>query len=155
MESGTDRMRLAATVVLAGLAGAAVDGVYASVAGIIRGIGVMRVWQSVAGGWIGGAARDGGLATALLGFATHIGIAMVMAAVYVLALRRVPLPRAWYWPAALAYGLGLYIAMYLVVLPLRWPGVFPRWDGLFSIADIVAHVAAALAIAAVARWRRV
>lgn len=148
-----NRTGLPATIVMAGLAGASVDGVYASIMGIVRGIGVVRVWQSVAGGWIGGAARDGGLATAALGFATHIGIALVMAAVYVLALRRVALLRTWRWAAAVAYGLGLYGAMYLVVLPLRWPGIFPRWDGLFSVTDIAAHVGVALAIAAVARWR--
>jgi len=150
-----DRAGLPVTIVLAGLAGASVDGMYASIMGIVRGIGVMGVWQSVAGGWIGGAARDGGLATASLGFATHIGIALAMAAVYVLALRRVALLRTWRWPAAVAYGLGLYGAMYLLVLPLRWPGIFPRWDGLFSLTDIAAHVGLALAVAAVARWRGV
>jgi hypothetical protein len=40
-----------------------------------------------------------------------------------------------------------------VVLPLRWPGIFPRWDGLFSATDIATHVGVALAIAAVARRR--
>lgn len=145
--------RTAATIILAGLAGASVDGAYASLMGLIRGIGVMRVWQGVAGGWIGAAARDGGIATALLGFATHIGIALVMATVYILALPRLRPLRHWRWPSAIAYGLCLYIAMYLVVLPLRWPGIFPRWDGLFSIADIAAHIGVALAIAATVQWR--
>ncbi|MBP7334520.1 hypothetical protein [Niveispirillum sp.] len=145
--------RTAVTIILAGLAGAAVDGAYASLMGLIRGIGVMRVWQSVAGGWIGAAAREGGIATALLGFATHIGIALVMAAVFMLALSRIGLLRRRRWQAAIAYGLGLYLVMYLLVLPLRWPGIFPRWDGLFSIADIAAHIGVALAIAAIIRWR--
>lgn len=148
-----DRAGLPATIMLAGLAGASVDGIYASIMGIVRGTGVTRVWQSVAGGWIGGAARDGGLSTAALGVATHIGIAVAMAAVYVLALRRVALLRTWRWPAAAAYGLGLYGAMYLLVLPLRWPAIFPRWDGLFSLTDIAAHIGLALAVAAVVRWR--
>ncbi|AUN33047.1 hypothetical protein [Niveispirillum cyanobacteriorum] len=149
-----DRAGLPATIVMAGLAGASIDGIYASIMGIVRGIGVMRVWQGVASGWIGGAARDGGVTTAALGFATHIGIALIMATVYVLALHRIALLRTWRWPAAVAYGLALYGAMYLVVLPLRWPGIFPRWDGLFSVTDIAAHVGVALAIAAVARQRR-
>lgn len=148
------RAGLPATIVMAGLAGASIDGIYASIMGIVRGIGVMRVWQGVASGWIGGAARDGGVTTAALGFATHIGIALIMATVYVLALHRIALLRTWRWPAAVAYGLALYGAMYLVVLPLRWPGIFPRWDGLFSVTDIAAHVGVALAIAAVARQRR-
>jgi len=150
-----DRAGLPATIMLAGLAGASVDGIYASIMGIVRGTSVMRVWQSVAGGWMGGAARDGGWTTAALGVATHVGISLVMAAVYVLALRRVALLRTWRWQAAVAYGLGLYGAMYLLILPLRWPGIFPRWDGLFSLTDIAAHVGLALAVAAVARWRGV
>jgi hypothetical protein len=153
MQNRADKVGLPATILLAGLAGASVDAVYASIMGLVRGIGVMRVWQSVAGGWLGPAAREGGLATALLGFATHIGIALIMAGVYVLALRRVAMLRTWRWPVAVAYGLGLYVAMYQVVLPLRWPGIFPRWDGLFSITDIAAHIGVALAIAAAARWR--
>lgn len=144
---------MAATIILAGLAGASIDGAYASLLGIIRGVGVMRVWQGVAGGWLGPAARDGGITTALLGFATHIGIALAMACVYMLAHSRIGLMRRRFWTGAAAYGLGLYIAMYLVVLPLRWPGIFPRWDGLFSITDIAAHIGLALAIAATVRWR--
>lgn len=147
-----DRAGLPATIVMGGLAGAGIDGIYASIMGIVRGIGIMRVWQGVAGGWIGGSARDGGLVTAALGFATHIGIALAMATVYVLALRRIALLRTWRWSAAAVYGLGLYGVMYLLVLPLRWPGIFPRWDGLFSATDVAAHMAVALAIATVARW---
>ncbi|MFV3130594.1 hypothetical protein [Niveispirillum sp. KHB5.9] len=147
--------RLAPTIILAGLAGAAIDGAYASSLGIIRDIGVMRVWQGVAGGWIGPAAREGGIATALLGVATHIAIAQVMAAVFVLALARLEPLRRHRWAAATAYGLGLYAFMYLVVLPLRWPEVFPRWTGLFSVTDIAAHIGVAMAIAAVAKWRGV
>lgn len=145
--------RLPATILLAGLAGAMVDGLYASAKGLVKGIGVERVWQSVAGGWLGPAAREGGLGMAALGLATHVGIALAMAAVYVLARRRLPILRRRHWPAAIAYGLGLYAVMYLAVLPLRWPGIFPRWDGLFSLADVAAHVGVALAVAAVARQR--
>lgn len=67
-------------------------------------------------------------------------------------MRRIALLRTWRWSAAAVYGLGLYGVMYLLVLPLRWPGIFPRWDGLFSATDVAAHMAVALAIATVARW---
>lgn len=147
--------RLAPTIILAGLAGAAIDGAYASALGVIRDIGVMRVWQGVAGGWMGPAAREGGVATALLGIVTHIAIAQGMAAVFILALARLEPLRRHRWAAATAYGLGLYAVMYLLVLPLRWPEVFPRWTGLYSLTDIAAHIAVAMAIAAVARGRGV
>lgn len=141
------------TILLAGLAGASVDGLYASLSGLVRGVPVMRVWQSVAGGWLGPAAKEGGMATAALGLATHVGVAMLMAAFYLLVFTRLDLVRRHRWPAALAYGLGLYTVMYLGVLPLRWPAIFPRWDGAYSVADIFAHVGVALAIVWVG-WRR-
>ncbi len=141
------------TILLAGLAGASVDGLYASLSGMVRGVPVMRVWQGVAGGWLGPAAKDGGMATAALGLATHVTVATLMAAFYLLVFTRPALVRRHRWPSALAYGLGLYVVMYLVVLPLRWPDIFPRWDDARSVADILAHVGVALAIAWVG-WRR-
>ncbi len=39
--------------------------------------------------------------------------------------------------------------MYRVVLPLRFPQVFPRWDGMQSLADILAHLGVGLVIALV------
>ena len=81
---GSPTRGLLARVVVAGLAGAAVDFVYATTVGVIDGRGPVKVWQGVAGGWIGKAARDGGLASAGLGLATHVGIATCMAAAYAL-----------------------------------------------------------------------
>ncbi|WP_293389164.1 hypothetical protein [Phenylobacterium sp. RIFCSPHIGHO2_01_FULL_69_31] len=133
---------------IAGLAGGAVDLLYASGMSVASGQPAARPWQAVASGWIGGpAARDGGMAAVLLGVATHFGIALAMAAVYVLAARRVPALTARPMIAGALYGLMLYGVMYLVVLPLRWPGAFPSWQGAKSGLDILAHVAVGLVIA--------
>lgn len=141
----------AATILIAGTAGGLVNLVYASAKGQMAGQGFARVWQGVASGWVGrDAATEGGAATAALGLATHFGIATAMAAAYVLWARRVPLVARRPYATAPAYGLGLYAVMYLVVLPLRWPGAFPRWRGLESVADVLAHVGVAIAIAGVA-----
>ena len=140
---------LLARIVTAGLAGALVDFIYATAVGLIDGRGPVRVWQGVAGGWLGKAARDGGLASAGLGLANHIAIAACMAGAYVLAATRLPI--LYRRPVAMGalYGLALYIVMYRIVLPLRWPGVFPRWDGMKSVMDVAVHVAVGLAIALV------
>lgn len=133
---------------IAGLAGGAVDLLYASGMSVAAGQSAVRPWQAVASGWIGGpAARDGGAAAVLLGVATHFGIALAMAAVFVLAARRLPVLTARPMIAGGLYGLMLYSVMYLVVLPLRWPGAFPSWQGAKSGLDILAHVAVGLAIA--------
>lgn len=137
---------LASRIVTAGLAGGAVDLVYASVMGLAGGRGVLKVWQGVASGWIGKAAGEGGLATAALGVLTHFGIATCMAAVYALAATRLPiLYRRWLVCAPL-YGVILYGVMYRIVLPLRFPGA-GGWKGMSSVLDICAHIGLALAAA--------
>ena len=151
---GSPTRGLFARVVVAGLAGAAVDFVYATSVGLIDGRGPVRVWQGVAGAWLGKAARDGGLASAGLGLATHIGIATCMAGAYALAATRLPILYRRPLLMGALYGLPLYGVMYRIVLPLRWPGVFPRWDGVKSGLDVLAHVGVGLAIALVLSRRR-
>lgn len=138
-------------IVAAGLAGGAVDLVYASGMALANGNPITRPWRVVASGWIGREAGQGGAGVVALGLATHFGIAACMAAAYVLLARRIPIVVARPYATAGLYGLILYAVMYLGVLPLRF-GVFPRWhDGRMAL-DILAHVGVALAIAwAVAR----
>jgi hypothetical protein len=134
-------------VILAGLGGGAVDFIYACCVGLIHGRTIMQVWQSVASGWLGKAAANGGLATMALGIATHFGIAICMAAAYALAAARIPLLYRRPVPCGVAYGLLLYVVMYRIVLPLRFPAGFPRWDGIQSVTDIASHIGVALVIA--------
>ena len=152
--SGSPTRGLFSRVVVAGLAGAAVDFVYATTLGLVDGRGPVKVWQGVAGGWLGKAARDGGLASAGLGLATHVGIAACMAAAYALAATRLPILYRRPLLMGALYGLPLYGVMYRIVLPLRWPGVFPRWDGMKSVLDVLAHVGVGLAIAFVLSRRQ-
>ena len=147
--SQTHGRGLIARIAMAGLTGALVDFLYATTMGAIAGRSPVRVWQGVAGGWLGKAAGDGGLASAGLGLVTHVGIATCMAATYALAATRLPI--LYRRPALMGalYGVPLYIVMYRIVLPLRWPAVFPKWDGVQSVGDIAAHVGVGLAIALV------
>lgn len=130
----------------AGLAGGAVDLVYASGMGLLNSGSAARPWQVVASGWIGPAAREAGAWSVALGLVTHFGIAVCMAAAYALAARRWPdLYRRW-WLYAPVYGVILYGVMYRIVLPLRWPGA-GAWQGVGSLLDIAAHIGLALAAA--------
>lgn len=141
-------------ILVAGLAGGAVDFVYASVLSEVRGRGIMKVWQSVASGWIGKAAGDGGWATAALGMVTHFGIATVMAATYALAATRLPVLYRRPMLCGFLYGFVLYAVMYGIVLPTRF-GRGYTWNGLISILDICAHIGVAMAAAWVlSRGRR-
>lgn len=137
---------LAVRISAAALAGGAVDFAYATAVALSAGRPPTGPWRRVASGWIGAAAGDG-VGPVALGVLTHFGVAACMAAVYVLAARRVPVLVRRPLASGLLYGLALYGVMYRVVLPLRWPEVFPRWDGGRSLLDIAAHVGVGLAIA--------
>ena len=140
------RHRTAFNVVLAGLAGGLVDFVYASGVGLVHGRTVIKVWQGVAGGWLGPSAGKGGLATAALGIVTHFGIAICFAAAFALAASRIKALYERPWLAGVSYGLVLYGVMYEIVLPLRWPTIFPKWDGVQSLTDIASHIGVGLVI---------
>jgi uncharacterized membrane protein YagU involved in acid resistance len=108
-------------ILIAGTIAGALDIVYAF---IVYGplsyhLSPIAVLQSVASGWLGeDAANAGGATTALLGLVTHITIAILMAAVFVVAAKGVPTvgrnPVFW----GLIYGVGLYLVMTYLVLPL-------------------------------------
>ncbi|MBW8816265.1 MAG: hypothetical protein JF588_22840 [Caulobacterales bacterium] len=135
-----------ARIALAGLAGGAVDFVYASALGLMSGRGFVRVWQGVASGWLGKAAAHGGMGSLTLGLVTHFGIATCMAAAYALVAARAPILYRRWWLAAPLYGVVLYGVMYKIVLPLRFPGA-GGWHGLESVADVASHIGLALAAA--------
>lgn len=138
-------------LLMAGLAGGAVDFVYPSVMALSRGRPMTRPWRAVASGWLGSAAQEG-VGPVILGIATHFGIAICMAAAYIHLARRVPVVAARPWATAPIYGLILYAIMYLGVVPLRFGNPW-RWQGWVSALDILAHVGVALAIVAVATRR--
>lgn len=114
-------MKLILAILLGGLAGGALDILYAFVVygPLSYGVTPEQVLQSVAAGWIGReASRAGGMDTALLGLASHFLIATLMAAVYVLLATRIAAltKQALLW--GFVYGLILYVAMNYVVVPL-------------------------------------
>lgn len=85
------------------------------------------VLRSVAAGPLGDGAASGGAGMAVGGLVIHFLLMAVIAAVFVLAAARLPmLRRPLIWGPL--YGLAVWGVMYLIVLPLRWPGAFPLTD---------------------------
>ena len=74
--------------------------------------------QSVASGWLGNAAFEGGQATAALGLVSHYGILFAAAALYLVASRRLPVLRNRAVICGLLFGVGIYLFMNFVVVPL-------------------------------------
>lgn len=87
--------------------------------GLRSGAGPMGVLHSIAGGAIGReAARGGGSTTAALGLLLHFVIATLIATVYVVASRRLPVLRQRWLICGLAYGIVAFFVMTWFVVPL-------------------------------------
>lgn len=83
-----------------------------------RGTSPGRIFQGIASGLLGRASFDAGMESVLLGIAIHYLIAFSVVIVYLLASRRFDiLVRAWPW-CGVAYGLGVWLFMNFVVIPL-------------------------------------
>lgn len=110
-------------VVGGGLLAGTLDLIYICSFWAARGVGPLRILQSVAAGWLGReAAVAGGHASAVLGLVSHFGIAIAMAGAYYLVARRWPLLARSPWRFGALYGIGLYVAMNYVVVPLSAAG---------------------------------
>jgi len=112
------RPRAARAVLWGGLLAGLGDITFAFVVSGLRGVGPVRVLQSVAGGLLGAAAREGGAPAAALGAVLHFLIAFVWATVYWLASRRLTVLARRAVVCGLLYGAAVYAFMYMVVLPL-------------------------------------
>jgi uncharacterized membrane protein YagU involved in acid resistance len=139
---GTMKSRALKAILAGGLIGGAFDITYACAVWAFRGVSPIRVGQSVASGLIGrDSALAGGVATGLLGFALHFGMALIMAAVYYAAATHIPLlvrRAAWCGPI---YGLGLYLTMNYIVLPLSAIGQHGGTGPLYLvIPEILVHM---------------
>jgi hypothetical protein len=82
------------------------------------GIAPVRVWQGVASGLLGEAAFGKGWRSGALGLLLHFVIAFTAAAAFVEASRQVPLLARAYWITGPLYGVGVFLVMNLIVVPL-------------------------------------
>jgi hypothetical protein len=117
-ELSADRPRAARAIGWGGLLAGLGDITFAFVVSGLRGVGPVRVLQSVASGLLGEAAKDGGPATAALGAVLHFLIAFIWATVFWLLSRRLRVLVQHPVLCGLLYGFAVYAFMYLVVLPL-------------------------------------
>jgi len=144
------------TAALGSGVGGLLDAIYATVLwGFILGGNPTGIWQSVASGLIGKSAFDGGTATAVLGLALHFFIAFVMALVYVLASRRLPVLIARPIVMGMLYGLALYVVMNFVVVPLSAIGFRPLnlWGAVRALLPHILFVGPAIALITARRAR--
>jgi hypothetical protein len=130
-------MRGIVTVAAAGLVCGVLDGI-AAVA--LSGGRALRVFQYIASGLLGPIrAFRGGVKTALLGLALHFLIALVAAAVYFVASRRLRVLVDSALVAGVVYGAAVHVFMSFVVMPLS--AVSPRPFDLRSfVLYLIVHM---------------
>ena len=110
------------------------------VVGATAGVGPDRIFQSIAAGALGRDALTGGLTTALVGVGLHFVIAGSVTAIYMVASRwLVPLRRHPLVCGPL-YGIGVYVVMNLVVLPLSAIGAPGRLTLAAAATGVPIHI---------------
>ena len=93
----------------------------------LHGQNPIQVLQYIASSLLGARSFSGGVATAGLGLVLHFAISLVVAAIYMLASRRVAVLRTQWVLLGLLFGAAVWVVMNLVVLPLTAvaPGPIP------------------------------
>lgn len=127
-------------IVVGGLAGGAGDLLFAIAWAAFHGMAPQKLLQVIASGWFGNAAFDGGWNTATIGFASHFGIALVVAALFSMLATRMPALLERPLVAGIALGIATFLMMRLVVLPLS---AFPFPVKMFTVGaglDLLSHM---------------
>jgi hypothetical protein len=111
------------TIASAGLIAGILDITSAFVIAQIKGAGSIRMLQGIASGLLGPQSFEGGMATAGLGLAIHFLIAFTAATVFYLSSRQISFLTRHAVVSGLLYGIAVYVFMYWIVVPLRFPSV--------------------------------
>jgi len=130
-------------ILTGGLLAGAFDITYAFITWGLQGLTPIQIGQSVAAGLLGReAAFAGGVPSGILGLVLHFLMAIIMAAVYYTAATRVPLLVKRAVLCGAVYGLGLYVVMNFVVMPLSAIGRFGGGGGSMTvlITSILVHM---------------
>lgn len=104
----------------------------------LKGVGPTRVLQGIASGFYGKASFQGGATTASAGLGAHFLIAFTAAALFCLAALRLPALLEHPLVAGAVYGIGVWLVMYLVVLPLA--GIHPKHSASSVATQLAIHI---------------
>ena len=94
----------------------------------------------IAGGLVGASGRHVSVGLYILGLCIHYFIAFSAAAVYCLASRKLPFLRDHFFVCGLFYGIGFFLFMNLVVLPLSAYHAMGPYTYRGLVQGILAHM---------------
>lgn len=98
------------------------------------------VAKAIARGWYGDAVKTMPPIVDAIGIASHYGILIVAAAVFVKASLRFPLLRRRAWIAGPLFGVCIYVVMHFVVLPLSAVHAVNNPKGVQLIEELCGHM---------------
>lgn len=133
-----DRRALNAAL-LGGLLAATLDLLYACSVYAILGVSPLTILQSIASGWLGDAAYQGGMATGVLGLLSHFSIVCVTAILYGVICSRFAVMNLHPVSCGAAFGTGIFVAMNYVVVPLSASSVNPP-RGWLCVGGLLVHM---------------
>jgi uncharacterized membrane protein YagU involved in acid resistance len=120
-------------------------------AALINGRSPLVILLVIASGLLGKASFQGGLPAVVLGLALQWLMSLIIAAIYVLVSNRIPeLKRHWI-AGGLAYGVGIFVVMNYVVVPLSRIGRIPQFSAWTFGGNTLAMLGFGLLIAFFAR----
>ena len=129
------------TILAATLIAGTLDMASAIVLTLFAGKSVVGMLQRVASGPLGAWPLANGQAGATAGFAVHYALMTVMAAAFVGVAGALPRFRERQLLYGAAYGVLLYLIMYWIVVPLRWPTAGAASGGVTGILiPLVVHI---------------
>ena len=118
---------------------------------VINSIGPIIILQAIASGVLGKASFDEGTSAAALGLVLQWAMSLLIAAIFVIASRRMPALRRRWVAAGLAYGIVILIVMNYVVVPLSAIHRFPHFAVMHFLGDLLAMLLFGLIVAFFAR----
>ena len=130
---------LFAILVGGGIAGT-LDILYAIIFSSFRGVAAQTILQSVASGLLGKAAYEGGSGTAVLGLVLHYAMALLIAAIFWFASRKLSFMTRNAVVSGFAYGVCVYVVMNFVVIPLSAFPTQMTYTPVRVAINVVAHM---------------
>lgn len=127
-------------VVIGGSIGGALDLAFALAFAASNGIAPPRLLQIIASGAFGKAAMDSGAAGAACGALFHFGLSLLWAALFVLIAGRFRALAAKPWMSGPIFGVIVFFAMRLVVLPLSAYPNPVRFTMPGAFYDLLSHM---------------
>ncbi|HWX64181.1 hypothetical protein [Bradyrhizobium sp.] len=137
-----------AAILLGGLIAGTLD---IGAAALINGRNPLVILLVIASGLLGKASFQGGLPAALLGLVLQWLMSLVISAIFVLLSNRVPELKQHWSAAGLAYGVGIFVVMNYLVVPLSEIGRLPQFTVWTFGGNLLAMLGFGLLIAFFAR----